>query len=337
MWVFCGSTFTTIPIDTATCVEHARPHKPPPTLGAGDKIGEGDSSLVLSILPDDLADVAFENMRKEVKWNTMYHRGGEVPRLVAVEGEVDADGSFPIYRHPADESPPLSPFSPTVSRIREHVQKVLDHPVNHVLIQHYRSGADYISEHSDKTIDVVRGSKIVNVSLGAQRVMTLRMKKDGAKQLEPRDEKGARPSQRIPLPHNSMFVLGLDTNAKWLHAVNHDKRPLQTKSDEERFMNGERISLTFRHIGTFLARDESVIYGQGARGKTKGDARRVVNGTEEAAKLIAAFGKENQESEFDWESAYGQGSDVVHFTPKKEENGLYSSEMDGRLDGTCSR
>lgn len=32
--------------------------------------------------------------------------------------------SFPVYRHPADESPPLSPFSPTVALIREHVQKV---------------------------------------------------------------------------------------------------------------------------------------------------------------------------------------------------------------------
>jgi alkylated DNA repair dioxygenase AlkB len=47
-----------------------------------------------------------------------------------------------------------------------------------VLIQLYRTGADYISEHSDKTIDVVRGSFIVNLSLGARRTMTLRTKKD---------------------------------------------------------------------------------------------------------------------------------------------------------------
>lgn len=45
------------------------------TLGVGDTIGAGDSSLVLDVLPQDLADVAFENMRKEVKWNSMYHRG----------------------------------------------------------------------------------------------------------------------------------------------------------------------------------------------------------------------------------------------------------------------
>jgi alkylated DNA repair dioxygenase AlkB len=50
-----------------------------------------------------------------------------------------------------------------------------------VLIQPYRTGAvraDYISEHSDKTIDVVRVSRIVNLSLGARRTMMLRTKKD---------------------------------------------------------------------------------------------------------------------------------------------------------------
>lgn len=33
--------------------------------------------------------------------------------------------------------------------------------LNHVLIQKYRNGEDYISEHSDKTVDIVRGTSIV--------------------------------------------------------------------------------------------------------------------------------------------------------------------------------
>jgi hypothetical protein len=69
------------------------------TLGAGDAIGEGDTSLVLNILPADLADVAFEKMKTEVQWKVMLYGGGEVPRLVAVEGQVDADGRF-VYPHP---------------------------------------------------------------------------------------------------------------------------------------------------------------------------------------------------------------------------------------------
>ncbi|OBZ72912.1 Alpha-ketoglutarate-dependent dioxygenase alkB 2 [Grifola frondosa] len=216
-------------------------------LGPGDKIGEGDCYVVLDFLPPDLADHAFENLCNEVRWSTMYHRGGEVPRLVAVEGEVNNDGSFPIYRHPADESPALHPFSPTVARIRAHVAAALGAPVNHVLIQDYRSGADYISEHSDKTIDVVRGSHIVNVSLGAQRVMTLRTKKDALT-----GDRERRAVQRVPLPHNSMFVMGLETNARWMHGIRRDQRLPQYKSDAERAEDGERISLTLRTIGTFL-------------------------------------------------------------------------------------
>ena len=45
-----------------------------PVLGVGDQIGEGDTYLVDNILPPELADVAFENVRKEVAWNVMHHR-----------------------------------------------------------------------------------------------------------------------------------------------------------------------------------------------------------------------------------------------------------------------
>ena len=46
-----------------------------PVLGVGDQIGEGDTYLLDNILPPELADVAFENLRKEVAWNVMHHRG----------------------------------------------------------------------------------------------------------------------------------------------------------------------------------------------------------------------------------------------------------------------
>jgi len=190
--------------------------------------------------------------------------------------------------------------------------------VNHVLIQYYRTGKDYISEHSDKTIDVVRGSNIVNVSLGAQRVMTLRTKKDQLRTAQIGASDGSDPparrtTQRFALPHNSMFVMGPETNTKWLHGINHDNRPFKLKSDEEQYENGERISLTFRHIGTFLTKDQSLIYGQGAKGKTLETARPVINASEAGEALIVAFGNENHQSDFDWDKNYGEGFDVLHF------------------------
>lgn len=65
--------------------------KQPVTLP--ERYGEGDTYLVLNILPEDLLESAFENLKKEVQWNTMSHLGGEVPRLVAVEGTAEEDGT----------------------------------------------------------------------------------------------------------------------------------------------------------------------------------------------------------------------------------------------------
>ncbi|KAI9774205.1 MAG: hypothetical protein M1835_006064 [Candelina submexicana] len=317
-----------------------------PTLGPSETIGEGDSRIMQDLLPPPLAENVFELVKAEVQWHTMSHRGSEVPRLVAVEGEVDADGSVPIYRHPADESPPLRSFSPAVSAIRDEVQKVLKHPVNHVLIQLYRGGKDNISEHSDKTLDIVRGSNIVNVSLGAQRTMTLRTKKsahaptsssDPQRQQRPTTQrkpssegipqqrhhppspnsKTGKHSQRITLPHNSMFILGQQTNMRWLHAIRADKRLVSEKSVDETAFGGERISLTFRHIGTFLNENSNIIWGQGAASEEKAKAGKIVRSRSEAERCLQAFGMENHSSEFDWDGEYGAGFNIIGMNPTR--------------------
>jgi len=310
-------------------------------LGPGDFIGERDSRIIYDFLPaENNVDDVFTRLRNdtepcEVCWQEMYHRSGKVPRLVAVQGATLADGSIPVYRHPADESPPLLPFSPTVQSIREQVEKTVGHPVNHALIQLYRGGEDNISDHSDKTLDIVRGSLIVNVSLGARRTMTLRMKKAASVTPEldqPRrasapassphsQTDGRRIAQRIPLPHNSLFILGQDTNQIWLHAIRADKRLLSEKTAEELAFNGERISLTFRQIGTFINPKEETIWGQGATSKSAEGARVILKGQDaekEGERLIRAFSQENHQSrDFDWETQYGDGFDVVNFTTKE--------------------
>ncbi|OJD09924.1 hypothetical protein AJ78_08856 [Emergomyces pasteurianus Ep9510] len=295
-------------------------------LGPDDSIGEGDSRIIYDL---SLSPNTFQLLREEVNWQKMYHMSGQVPRLVAVQGAVKSDNSIPIYRHPADESPPLLPFSKTVNAVRQVVEKHLGHPLNHVLIQLYRDGQDRISEHSDKTLDIVRGSYICNVSLGAQRTMTLRTKSSAKAGLPSTDAAAAaadtcetiskegsigRQTQKVPLPHNSLFILGEETNMRWLHAIRADKRPESEKSPEELAFGGQRISLTFRHIGTFIHPETDTIWGQGAVSKAKEAAGKVIHGNSaETERMIRAFGQENQQSEFDWEHHYGQGFDVVNF------------------------
>lgn len=120
------------------------------TLGPNDSIGSGDSRIIHDVLSSPLSDDAFQSLKKEVNWQTMHHRSGKVPRLVAVQGEIGKDGSVPLYRHPADESPRLLAYSTTVQKIRKEIEELLKQPFNHALIQLYRDGNDNISEHSDK-------------------------------------------------------------------------------------------------------------------------------------------------------------------------------------------
>ena len=338
---------------------------------ASEPLCEGDTQVLYDVLPRPLCEDIFERVRDEVRWQRMSHQGGEVPRLVAVQGDTttstdaDADtemgngGGIPIYRHPADASPPLRAFTPAVAEIRAVVEERLGHPVNHVLIQLYRDGNDYISEHSDKTLDIARGSFIANVSLGAERVMVLRTKRqqqqkprpfDGDGEPQPHDGESGNPgsgsgnhdgprrqTQRARLPHNSLCRMGLQTNMRWLHGIRQDRRAGREKTANELAFGGERISLTFRRIATFLHRQDEdddddeeeeeedenaekptepvLIWGQGATGKTRAEARPVVNGqTAQAVAMLRAFGRENQASEFDWAGAYGGGFDVLHIS-----------------------
>ena len=288
-----------------------------------EKIGEGDSSILFDLIPSTIRDpteptktlsnTVFSRLYHEVQWQKMFHVQGEVPRLVAVQGEIREDGSMPVYRHPSDQSPPLLHFSPTVQLIRDVLQKRIDQPVNHVLIQLYRSGNDYISEHSDKTLDIVRGSSILNVSFGAQRTMRLRTKKP-LKEEQTEETRLDRITQRVPMPHNSMFVLGQKTNAYWLHSITQDKRAPRDRTEAEKAYEGSRISLTFRHVGTFLDSSGEHIWGQGATSKLCERRNKVVNGNEGLAQeMIYAFGTENRSSIFDWKGTYGAGFDVLHF------------------------
>ena len=287
-------------------------------LGPKDKIGEGDSRILCNVFADSPKSTIqhtrtdrFASVKNEVEFHKMFHASGEVPRLVCVQGSIKPDGSEPIYRHPSDQSPPLKPFSSSVLDIKRCVEELVGHAMNHVLIQYYRSGQDFISEHSDKTLDIRRGSSIVNISLGSQRIMRLRTKKD----VQSQEERKQRRKQLIPLPHESIFILGQDTNRVWLHGINADKRPSTQRLAAENAYNGERISLTFREIATFINKPLGTIWGQGATDKTGEKRRLALNGDEqETARLIRMFGIENHNSSFDWDEVYGEGSDVLHFT-----------------------
>ncbi|QIW94511.1 hypothetical protein AMS68_000029 [Peltaster fructicola] len=277
-----------------------------PLFGQQTEADSNGSSIIYNLLPPELASTAFEQVQAEIEWQRMLHQTGEVPRLVCCQATVNDDGSVPVYRHPSDRTIMARSWTATIDQIRRAAEAYVGHELNHGLIQLYRSGNDFISEHSDKTLDIVPSSTIVNVSIGAERTMRLRSKRTAS-------SSAARTTHRVRMPHNSLLSMTLETNAKYLHGINADKRPRVELNEAEMAFAGQRISMTFRQIGTFCDVDGRLIWGQGAVAKTKETAGAALDGVvEESDKLIKAFGTENQSSCMDWNAWYGAGSDVLH-------------------------
>lgn len=63
--------------------------------------------------------------------------------------------SIPVYRHPHDTKIEITEWSPAVRRVRDELHTLIGTDFNHCLVQYYRTGHDHISEHSDKTLDIV--------------------------------------------------------------------------------------------------------------------------------------------------------------------------------------
>ena len=310
-----------------------------------ERFGSGDSYLLRSVIPlflnegDESSKEAesssssdsvfsFERLRSEVNWSEMINRGGTVPRLISYQAEEeDEEGKkkesiVPIYRLPTDSLLPSAPFTPSVLAMKLIIEEAVGQRFNHCLIQLYRSGNDYIKEHSDKTLDIALNSCIVNLSLGATRQMKLISKPDLKKEKE---------IERIALPHNSLFVLGWETNREYLHCIAQDRRDPRLKSREELAFGGERISLTFRLIATFERASDGFMFGQGAILKTEEqleewlrrrikeekeekeqseDELLVRNERQQSEELLKAFSLENHSALFDWHSNYGAGFDI---------------------------
>lgn len=276
-----------------------------PTLGPGDEIGSG-ASIVHDLLPPEEAERLFDDILTNTPWHTMTNHQSLVPRLVCEQG-LFHDALRPIYRHPSDMKVPQHRMLPSILHLAKVTQERLglDYPFNHALVQLYRTGAEFISEHADKTIDMVDRTVVVNVSLGAQRTMRLRRKARSGGEANSPDGVGKRDTQRIHLPHNSVFVLDRETNREWLHGIMADKRRDEEKSEAERGFDGVRISVTLRFIGTFISGGKVV--GQGARDPSAAETECA------STALLHAFSLENK-SALPSSEIY-TGSDVVDLVP----------------------
>ncbi|AYV86497.1 MAG: hypothetical protein Sylvanvirus1_93 [Sylvanvirus sp.] len=306
-----------------------------------------DSWILHPLMPQDESSTFFHRLKQEIKWESMSHRGSNVPRLVHEQGCILEDGSTPLYRHPVDSHVTLYPFSDIVKKIKSYAEQQIMSQTNkdstkslgplgfnHVLIQLYRNGSDHIGEHADKTLDMVPHTCIATASLydkdsilaGSLKDSNVSNASNGIRRMKfcPKPylneihENASQDKVDIPLLDNSLLHLGWKTNQTHTHAI-----------PREYGLRSDRISLTFRCIHTYLSVDR-LVFGVGGRSKTLEEARVNANARQEREhkdkendkendldikeqynRLYKGFAKQNKVVEFDVNQFYGPGFDII--------------------------
>ena len=121
-----------------------------------------------------------------------------------------------------DAIPMHSLLTPLVERLEAR----LGFRPNNCLLNFYETGEATMGFHSDSTEELVKGTGVAIISLGAERSITFRSKQD--KQIE----------HAYLLKSGSLLYMGPKVQEDWKHAI-------LKQSD-----TGTRISLTFRQIAS---------------------------------------------------------------------------------------
>jgi alkylated DNA repair dioxygenase AlkB len=166
----------------------------------------------------DEADALFDTLRRDTAWKQEVGRGRPFPRLTAWYAD---DGL--IYRY-SGVTHIGGGWTPTLSEIKERIEKAAATDFNSVLLNRYRSGRDSIGMHADDEPELGVNPVVASVSLGGVRSFVLKHRASGDK-------------RSIELAHGSLLVMGGTCQHHWVHGIPKTEAAV-----------GERINLTFRKV-----------------------------------------------------------------------------------------
>lgn len=190
-------------------------------------------------LDKNYADQLFEEL-KQIQYNSdeesmikYFGKQYVIPRKQIAFGESDVNYHFSgTSVKPYDwNKTDLSVNSTMGRKLKELVRKVSRiacADFNYILVNNYLDQTKGISYHSDDEKELGEFGIVAGISLGQER--PIYFKSDITNQVI-----------KIPLPHNSLYVMFYPTNKYWQHSIPKSKKRL-----------GQRISLTFRKINKSL-------------------------------------------------------------------------------------
>jgi len=160
----------------------------------------------------------------------VFGKAVDQPRLMSWGGALP-------YRYSGQTLPPREVFT-ALKPLWERVELACGVEFNHVLLNYYRDGRDYMGMHADDETELGLNPVIAAISLGVTRrfVVAPKQRKSDRRRRRRRTPLG---QQTILLHHGSLMVMGGDMQHYWRHGV-----PKMTQKEQ----SGPRINITFRKL-----------------------------------------------------------------------------------------
>jgi alkylated DNA repair dioxygenase AlkB len=180
--------------------------------------------LYRGLIPPAEAAAHLHGLLDEIVWLSPFYDnpGGKrvhLPRLTASYGEESYDYSALRFTP--------QPWTPRLLTLRTLAEDLAGEPMNTLVLQRYRDGADRLGWHADDSPRLGPRPSIVSISLGASRDFEVRHRQDRTERL------------CLPLHCGDVLVMRQDMQQHYQHRV-----PSLATADAVQ----ERINLTFRRI-----------------------------------------------------------------------------------------
>jgi alkylated DNA repair dioxygenase AlkB len=166
---------------------------------------------------DELLARLIDELTWERRANLVYGRTTPHARLMAWAGELP-------YTFSGQTLEPR-PLASVLQPVHEQVCTALDYDFNHLILNRYEGGHEFIGPHSDNESELGQDPFIAALSLGVTRDFILTSKRKRHIQ------------EKVPLTHGSLIVMGGRCQYRWHHEI-----PKQPN------IAGERVNLTFRKL-----------------------------------------------------------------------------------------
>lgn len=168
------------------------------------------ATLIPGFLQRQDADQLYQGLLTDIDWDDRMQT-----RKTACFGQPYVGSGIPYA---------ACPMHPLLLPVLSRLSARLGYASTNCLLNYYPDGQSTMGYHADATHNLMPGTGIVILSLGAERMLTFRSKADPSLQVG------------YSLPHGSLFYMTQGTQDLWVHAIRRSETP------------GGRISLTFRRI-----------------------------------------------------------------------------------------